>query len=622
MKRTGLLLIFLTFSGILAAQQHFQFALVSDTHVGSETGAEDLRRTVRDINADSSLKFVIISGDITEFGSDEELHLAKGILDSLNKPLHIIPGNHDSNWSESGANSFRTIFGAETFSFQYGGYLFIGTGSGPNMRMGPGQIPRENIVWLDSVLTQLKDTTQPIVFINHYPQDSSLNNWYDVIDPLKKRNIQLILCGHGHTDRQYDFEGIPGVMGRSTLRAKADTGGFNIVTFYPEDKAVFEEKTSLGAIHEKWAEVRLFNHHFENGTARYPRPSYAVNKDYPKVKTIWQYQDKSDIGTGTAVKNNLIIGTDTNGWIYGLNKKTGKKKWAFHTGGKIYSTPAVAGTYVIVASTDHNIYCLHALTGKLIWQYATLKPVVASPVIGNRTVYIGSSDGHFRALRLKTGNLLWDFSGVKGFVVTRPLLYGGSVYFGCWANDFYALDATTGKLVWKWSNGSSNRMYSPAACYPVATHGRVFIVAPDRYMTAFDANTGRVIWRRQMPGIRVRESMGLSADSTLVYVKTMEGALYGISTTADTMEISWRPDLQLGYEICPTAIVEKNGTVFVPGQSGLVSAVDRHSGKVIWQYKTSNSLVNSIMPLKKNRVIVSTMDGKISCILSPVTKRN
>ena len=109
------------------AQSTFKFAHVSDTHIGSNNSAEDLRRTVQNINADSTLKFVILSGDITDFGTDSEFHVAKKILDSLNKPWYIIPGNHDANWSESGTNSFKRIFGSETFKFMYGGYLFIGT---------------------------------------------------------------------------------------------------------------------------------------------------------------------------------------------------------------------------------------------------------------------------------------------------------------------------------------------------------------------------------------------------------------------------------------------------------------------------------------------------------------
>src|SRR5262245_37967149 len=159
-------------------QTEFKFAHISDTHIGSNNAEEDLRRTVQNINNDSTIKFVILSGDITDFGSDAELHLAKQILDSLNKPWYIIPGNHDSNWSESGANSFKNIFGSETFNFMYGGYLFIGTVCGPNMRMSPGQVSRENILRLDSTLNNLKDKNVPLIYVNHYPIDSSLNNWF------------------------------------------------------------------------------------------------------------------------------------------------------------------------------------------------------------------------------------------------------------------------------------------------------------------------------------------------------------------------------------------------------------------------------------------------------------
>src|SRR5690606_23035104 len=113
------------------------FVHLTDTHIGNPTSAEDLRRSVQDINANDAIQFVIISGDITEFGSDEEIALARQILDSLNIPWYIIPGNHDSNWSESGANTFKKVFGSETFSFMAGKYLFAGTHSGPNMRMSP-----------------------------------------------------------------------------------------------------------------------------------------------------------------------------------------------------------------------------------------------------------------------------------------------------------------------------------------------------------------------------------------------------------------------------------------------------------------------------------------------------
>src|SRR6185437_11207260 len=338
MNKTFRLLLFLLISSPVFSQTEFKFAHVSDTHIGSNHADEDLRRTVASINSDSTLKFVIITGDVTDFGTDAEFHLAKQILDSLNKPWHIIPGNHDANWSESGTNSFKKIFGSETTDFSYGGYLFLGTVCGPNMRMSPGQVSRENIVWLDSTLSHLKNKNIPIIYVNNYPQDSSLNNWYEAIDLLKMRNTQLILCGHGHANRQFNFEGIPGIMGRSNLRAKNPVGGYNVVTI-DNGTVTYEERNPVTDEQKEWAQVKLYKHDFAADTNHYFRPSYAVNQTYANVKTVWQFNDKSDIGSGVALAKNVVIASNSNGLIYALDLNTGKKKWSYATKGKIYSTP-------------------------------------------------------------------------------------------------------------------------------------------------------------------------------------------------------------------------------------------------------------------------------------------
>lgn len=594
-------------------QEEFKFAHVSDTHIGSANADEDLRRTVFNINNDSSLSFVILSGDITDFGSDAELQLAKTILDSINKPWYIIPGNHDANWSESGTNSFKKLFGSETFKFVWNGYLFIGIVCGPNMRMSPGQVSRENIVWLDSTLSNLPDKNIPIIFVNHYPQDTALNNWYEVIDLLKKRNTQLIICGHGHSNHQLNFEGIPAVMGRSNLRVKQPAGGYNIVTI-KNGAAIYEERNPVTNEQKKWAELSLFRHDYRSDTTHYFRPSYQVNEMYNNVKALWTFSDKSDIGSGVDVKGKFVVASNSNGEIYALNADNGKKLWSFQTDGKIYATPAIARNLVVTGSTDNNIYCLNLITGKLVWKFETQKPIVANALINNGTVYIGSSDNHFRAIGLDDGRLKWDFDGVAGFVVTKPLLYHDKIYFGSWGTMFYALNANTGALIWKWNNGSANRMFSPAACYPAATNNRVFIVAPDRFMTVFDADNGSIIWRKQDPANRVRESMGMSGDSSIVYAKTMDGDLIGISAEASNMQIAWKAKTQLNYDIGPTAIVEYQDVVYVPSNSGLVTAVNRKDGSVLWKHKISNCLVTSITPIAAKKIIVTTMDGKVVCL--------
>jgi len=598
--------------------QPFQFAHVTDTHVGGATGVEDLRRTVADINANPDLDFVILSGDVTEFGSDEELLLAKQILDSLRIPWYVIPGNHDANWSESGGNSFRRIFGGETFAFEHKGYLFVGTNSGPNMRMSPGQVPRENLVWMDSLFAVYPDV--PLIYVNHYPQDSSLNNWFEALDRVKRRNVQLFFCGHGHQNIQYDFEGIPGIMGRSNLRGKDSVGGYNIVTI-ADSTAVYRERNPGVGTKEPWAIVPLRNHRFSEEKKLYPRPDYSVNTRHVDVREVWTFQDSADIGTGLAAYKDLVITANTAGQVYALDVRSGRRVWVFQTGGKVYSTPYVWKNHVVVGSSDHFIYCIDAKTGVLRWKFEAEKAVLGSPLIHNGIAYIGASDGKFRALDVRTGRLVWSFDGVRGYVSGKPLLYQNRLYFGSWDNGFYALDPDSGRLLWEWSNGSSSRMLSPAACYPVGTNGRVFIVAPDRYMTVLNARSGEVIWRKKVDSIRVRESMGLSEDGSLVYVKTMDGQVLGISTTADTMQVAWTSSLQLPYELAPTAITARNGQVFVPSHAGLLSGLDARSGQVIWQYKISNALVNPLLPVGSRRLVVSTMDGKVVCLEYGLTEK-
>jgi len=613
MLKTFFSILFLMLSGVLVQAQKSPicFAHVTDTHVGCGTGAEDLIRVVNDINTIDSIDFVILSGDITEFGSDNELEEAKTIISKLNKPWYIIPGNHDSKWSESGNNSFVRIFGCEEFTFEAGGYRFIGTASGPNMRMAPGLVPHEQIVYLDSVLGHMQNPVQPIIFVNHYPLNNSLSNWYKIIDRLKKRNIQATLLGHGHTNKRYNFEGIPGVMGRSSLRAIKEIGGYNIVNIQ-QDTMFYAERTPGIKTHNTWCKVPLFNHNFQKNTTVYPRPDYSINKKFPNVKTVWQVQDISDIGTGLSCKNNIAVYANTKGIIVALNKNTGKTIWQFQTKGKIYSTPAIAQNRVVCASTDNSIYCLDLKTGQKKWNFATKKSIVASPAIHQKSVYIGSSEGIFRSIDLKTGKLNWQFNGVKNFVECKPLIYQNKVYFGSWGNTFYALNSENGHLIWK-REKYRNRMLSPAAVWPVAANGKVFIVDPKRYMTALDAQTGEVIWNSN--DYSCRESIGISKSGDLVYIKNMMGGnVDAIYAAPNKQKLAWECKANLGYEIAPSPITEAGNLVFVPTTEGIVCAIDKTTHEVAWKYKVSNALVNYILPVGEHQILVALLDGKVVCL--------
>ena len=430
----------------------FRFAWLSDTHIGSTNAVADLEASVRDINGMAGIEFVLLSGDVTEMGSDAELDQAKSILDGLEKPYHILPGNHDTKWSESGCTTFRQLFKKDRFEFSHGGFRFIGLHQGPIMKMGDGHFAPEDLRWLDSILSSLPDPDEPLIFVTHYPLDSSIDNWFSVLDRLKRHNTQAVLVGHGHGNRAPDFEGLPGIMGRSNLRASAPAGGYTIVDLQ-SGAMRFSQKNPGSAGETEWHRLELRRYDATGAATENPRPDFSVNRSHPNITPSWDVSTGHTIAATPALwKDRLIVG-DAAGLVYCLALEDGKEHWRFATGSSVFATPAVADGKVVFGSTDKNIYCLDVKDGRPLWKVATGAAVVGGATIEKGVVYIGGGDRTFRAVSLVTGKVIWEFRGLGGFVETKPLVYRDKVIFGAWDTWLYALNAGDGTLAWKWSNG-------------------------------------------------------------------------------------------------------------------------------------------------------------------------
>ncbi len=602
-----LLQILFVFLSFYASAQNFKYAFVTDTHIGGATAEEDLRRTISDINAQDNLDFVLFTGDITEMGTNEELRLAKSIIAELKIPYYVIPGNHDTGWSESGGVSFLKEFGTDKFYFKHKGYHFIACASGPYVRMSDGHIPRDATVWLDKILNKIPKQ-QPIVFINHYPIDESLDNWYEITDRFHQRNIQYMLCGHGHANRALNFEGIPATMGRSNLRANEALGGYNIVSM-SIDSVKFAVKKPGQEIGKNWRSIALTTFD-KNQIPQLKRPEYEVNKVFRNVNRIWTYHSNANVVNTPIVSEQTVIYGNSLGLIEALDFKTGKKKWQFKTNGAIYSSAQAQNKIVVIGSGDGYIYALNVNNGKLIWKYKTANSVLSSPLIENNIVYIGGSDQTFRALNLNDGKLIWEFKGVEGSMVGKTLLYQNKLIFGSWGRHLYALDKNNGNLIWKWNNGSPNRMFSPAMVTPVASKGIVYIAAPDRYLTAINAQNGETVWRTKEA--TVRESIGISSDSTIIFGKTMNDIVVGFEANNNEPKLKWSINANYGYEHTPSDLIEKNNTIFFGTKNGVIYALSKVNKDILWKHKVDHSMVNTMQVIDEKNIVISTMDGKIA----------
>lgn len=700
-----------------SSHEGVKFAYLADVHISvGTTNVEDLENSVKDINTMGDIEFVILGGDITEFGSDQEILLAKSILDKLTCPYYILSGNHDSKWSESGCNTFAKVFGYESFDFEVGGIRFIGCNSGPNMRMAPALVPRESIVWLDS-LTKAIPRGTPVIFVNHYPLTDEMLNYKDVLTFLSRTNIQLALCGHGHNNRKLSYPipaspavsatpvqtspaisssttqtsssssaqlttTIRGAMGRSNLRAGRAGSGYNIITIangiitlsermngttlspwnvydiIAQKQHVADVDTPASTIQSSSqstdsatsvstaqpsgttsasasssvrstistaaakeansnssTEKKVKPNRQLNSNKRH-NPEGQINSD-GQLKLVWAIQDNTDIGSGATYSAGIVYYANTAGVVKAVDAENGNLIWSYKTGGKIFSTPAISKGKLVVGCTDGYIYCLDAkgektaaYCGKLLWKVKVNKSVLPAPAIYKGIVYIGASDGIFRALRLKDGSELWSYSGIKGFVEAKAYVDDEGVYIGDWRNTFYAFNPKNGALLWTWTNKKLNRMLSPAAVWPVKSHGKVFIVTPERVVYALNAADGKELWSANGG----REAIGLSSDGKAIYIKTMQDSVFAWSAVSDVAKRVWSSFAGYGYEIAPSPITTQDGLLFIPTDKGNIFALRESDGKVAWSYNFSIALINYIQPLGRHRILVSSMDGKVGII--------
>ena len=597
--------------GFSPSNQKIVFALLTDLHITKTGNAdEDLRQAVEQINASGDIEFVLVTGDITEEGDRESLQKAKDILARLNMKHYVIPGNHETKWSESGVTAFGDIFGGERFQTEYKGFLFFGFNTGPLMRMADGHVAPQDIDWLKEELEKA-GKSQPVFLVTHYPlQPGDVDNWYDLTDAVRPYNIRAFLGGHYHSNRLLFYDGIPGILNRSTLRAKEPAGGYSVYEITADSLLVYEH--NIGEPRRKWAALSLKTKYYDEQGATDKYPDFSVNEEYPFVKRTWLVHTGVGIYGSPAIFGGKVYVGDDQGTLSCYAISGGEKIWSFRSGKRIVGTPAVDDGVVVFGSADKNIYGLDAQTGLCLWMVNASEPVLGAVSIENGTAFVGASDSSFRAIDIRTGKIRWTYSDLRGYVETRPLIEGDKVIFGAWDNTLYALNKHTGKELWKWTGGLTRMHFSPAAVWPVAADGKVFIADPQRAMTAIDLETGETVWRTSQS--MVRETIGLSEDKEQLYSKTMNDSIVCYAAKGNKPVQLWASNVGFGYEHAPSMPVEKEGVVFGSTKNGLIFALDALTGKVLWKHKVGNSLINTVVPLNKTEVFFTATGGEVGLL--------
>jgi outer membrane protein assembly factor BamB/predicted phosphodiesterase len=580
--------------------QQFKFGWVTDLHIGSPNAVEDLIGVVNDINTRKEIEFVIATGDITETGSNKDLEIAKEILDKLIVPYYIIPGNHDTKWSESGCTKFNELWGDDKFLFEKHDIKFIGINSGIIWRGGGGHIEPEDLVWLDSLVVHSANGKEIYFFVHHQP-DGEIDNWFKLTNTLSKGNIKSIFVGHGHSNKLYNFNGIPGAMSRSTL-SKGKSWGYTFVECRKDSILFFE--ISNDSLKKYWGGISRLEKLVYNKVDSTQFINY-------NSKVLWKKELNLTLTVHPLTTDGKIFTASKDGKIYCFDV-FGNTIWSYETHSKIVSRPVLEADILTIGTMEGDLYTFDSETGRVIQILGLGEPITSQLItipmkLNGQKMYgvvLGTSTGKLCCYELNSLNPVWENKDAASMIETKPLFIKDRIIYGSWDNYLYSVDAKTGLMNWKWTE-NKNFYYSPAACWVKSDGKNVYVTTPDKYVSAIDLLLGKTIWRKSE--FNCWESIGITNDNSKLLIKSVSDKFYITDVFGKLLK---EVNVKYGTDTTPCEPLEDNGNILFGSKNGMIYLIDAN-----FNFKSliflGSSRVHSIQKLQENIYMASNMDGTI-----------
>jgi hypothetical protein len=177
----------------LQAKSTFKFILIGDT----QRFYDELDDFVAHVNSLNDISFILLNGDLVDFGLNREYNWIASQLKELKIPYIAALGNHDM--LANGRKIFHEMFGPENFSFSYGKNKFVCLNTNSREVDYNGQVPDTN--WLSQ---QLNDNEPDNIFVlSHVPPfsldfDKNLEPAFTGLLAAQPRT-RISLHGHDHT---------------------------------------------------------------------------------------------------------------------------------------------------------------------------------------------------------------------------------------------------------------------------------------------------------------------------------------------------------------------------------------------------------------------------------------
>ena len=497
----------------------FTFVHISDSHIGASNSELHLKQVISDARSIyPEVDFIINSGDITDWGTEEEWRIYDEIISSTAIPVFNAMGNHDSRWSDNGTNYFTKLYGDTYYSFDHKGYHFIILNSSV-LQEQYGHFSKSMLDWLKKDLENSEEN-QPIILALHHPlflEKKFVSNQHELIKILEPFNVILILTGHGHGTRNWRVNGIDFLMTDGTMDRD-----FSYLIIQLDKQNVRVLKKEMIGLNEKIVLIKNLENISDSKTELNIEPADTLEftnfkfeiSDSIEGELFYKIDEMPEVPVDSLSNANKIIRlfpdsiADGNHTLYLIHKNDydGIKETYINytrfekglsvekiiqTSGSFLSPLLLKNQFLYAGNDAGEFFVLDVVQDKILWKYKFDKPVVAKAALWNKTVFISCLDGILYAFDRWSGEELWNFETEKAIYAT-PLVQDDRVFFGSGDGNMYCINAEDGSLNWKFD---TQRLIKNKAAYK---DGKLIFGGWDNYLHCVDADKGNEIWRVQI----------------------------------------------------------------------------------------------------------------------------
>ncbi|NML41077.1 PQQ-binding-like beta-propeller repeat protein [Chitinophaga sp. G-6-1-13] len=214
--------------------------------------------------------------------------------------------------------------------------------------------------------------------------------------------------------------------------------------------------------------------------------------------------------------------------------------------------------------------------------------VFATPAIYGESILVAGMNGRLHAIEKKTGALKWTAAVEKG-IATGLTVSGSTVFAGSYDGHYYAFDARTGKEVWKFRTGGE-RMIGAKGLWAMMPDTMYMEDQYDLYLST------------------------PATDGASVYFGSSDSCIYALNKSTGKLRWKFKTNGPVhGGAACA------QGIVLAGSWDTYVYALEAASGKLLWKFKTREDLtyhhvlegIQAAPVVTGNKVYIGARDARL-----------